>query len=1602
MVQRNKMRSPDRMLTLLHLFLLLIIGTANPQTINIGTGTSLSQDLPVNTHWVYNYSQQIFKKTQINTAGSITNIRFYYSSGEIRNSSAWKIWIGHTSKTSFSSNLDWVPLASMTQVFDGSVTIPSSAGWMDIALSTPFEYNNIDNLVIAVDENTPGYADSRANWGIFFGGDNSGIYYKSNSTNPDPASPPAATSLKSSINRLQLEFVVTQQSFTSAITEQVSTNPALIGSTDQEIVRLKVVTTGSTNPLSISSVTFNTSGTTSVADITSAVCYYTTTSTLSTAQSFGSPVVGPNGPILFTGSKVLANGDNYFWLVYNISNSAVSGNLVDGTCTQFETSETELVRYPSVTDPVGSRTIMSPLSGTVTVGTGGTYNSLTGTGGLFEAINQVGLKGSLTANIISDLTEDGTHGLNEWVETPVSSNFKLLIQPSAAIERLISGNVSNAMIRMNGADRVTVNGSVSGNGKYLRFRNSNTSNNVLRFVNGATINTFKNCYFEGANASSAVISFNGGNNRYNKIQDSEIKSISPSLRPVTGVRFGDAYDSLNQIVNCRIYDFVTYGIFLSGGTGTYIDSCEVFMTTPSASIDVFGIAVFNTGATTPTYITKNRIYGLGGHPVGAVMGIYVQGASLVSTNVRIENNSIKLEPFTSGLVVGIEYNGYAANSISMHYNSIFISGIADGGYSSGIWKRTQATNFTVINNLVQNTRTNSFGSALHYAIYIQDTDATAMALNHNCYYTDGAWGMLGYYGTADHATLAAWQSASGKDLNSLSSNPMISFSTTLQPFSGSPLVNAGLPIVDISTDLLNDTRSLSAPTIGAYENFIEPVIIDWCNLQHPATYTKLEGATGPIVYAQVFVPDITEPPGQGEGIQSWIGYNSKDTIPNTWTNWIEASFNAQSGNNDEYAVALPASLPAGTYYYASRFFRTGGLYQYGGYPSHFWDGYANVSGVLTVNDNSISWANLQFPATAAIVEGGSATIYGRVYAEGVTSSADSSTVITVWVGCNTSNTNPSTWAEGNWNRAFFNAHHGNNDEYAATIGNNLAPGTYYYAIRSQLINDSYVYGGYSTNGGGLWDGVTNVSGVLTLGGLTLTPPVCQDFAGTFPPLGWARYSGILNASPILTPVSTTWLKDDWRNLTSPVNKSACINIFYTTIYHWLVTPAITLSSGTNYELLFNLALTAYGGTNPPSLYGTDDKFAVIISTNNGATWSSANTLRLWDNAGSPQVYNNIAFEGETITIPLTSYSGAVKIGFYGESTVSNADNDLFVDNVQIRAVPVATGSATVLGGSTNATSFGTTGTTIQFTVANGGDLTLTVDRIGDAPGGTPPGTLQNIAPQYWSITVTSGTVDGTYSITLDITGVPGVSNPATLHLLKREHASGTWTDLGVATSISGNLLTWTGLTSFSEFGIGSENDNPLPVELSAFNSTTEGRNVILSWETATEKNASKFVIERKSETTEAWTPITEVGANGNSNSPKKYNYTDRKLNSGEYQYRLKMIDNDGTFTYSDQISVMVGVPLEFGLSQNYPNPFNPSTRFDYQLPSDARVVMELYDITGARLQTLIDAQQRAGYYTFDFSAPSYLSTGVYIVRMVATSRAGEKPFVAMRKISMVK
>jgi hypothetical protein len=224
-----------------------------------------------------------------------------------------------------------------------------------------------------------------------------------------------------------------------------------------------------------------------------------------------------------------------------------------------------------------------------------------------------------------------------------------------------------------------------------------------------------------------------------------------------------------------------------------------------------------------------------------------------------------------------------------------------------------------------------------------------------------------------------------------------------------------------------------------------------------------------------------------------------------------------------------------------------------------------------------------------------------------------------------------------------------------------------------------------------------------------------------------------------------------------------------------------------------------------------------------------------------------------------------------------------------------------------------------------------------------------------------------------------------------------WSIFNIANTVT-NELTGT-VSFFSEFtglDLGAT-----PIELSSFNVNTNNRVVQLSWRTTTETNSSKFYVERKSTNME-WIKIGEVVATGNSNAPKNYSFVDKNVVHGKYQYRLKMIDADGSYEYSNTIEAEIEAPKEYSISQNYPNPFNPTTRMDYQLPFDSKVTLELCGITGEKIATLVNSELTAGNYTADVNASELnLASGIYIYRMSASNQSGQN-FVQVKKLMLTK
>lgn len=196
-------------------------------------------------------------------------------------------------------------------------------------------------------------------------------------------------------------------------------------------------------------------------------------------------------------------------------------------------------------------------------------------------------------------------------------------------------------------------------------------------------------------------------------------------------------------------------------------------------------------------------------------------------------------------------------------------------------------------------------------------------------------------------------------------------------------------------------------------------------------------------------------------------------------------------------------------------------------------------------------------------------------------------------------------------------------------------------------------------------------------------------------------------------------------------------------------------------------------------------------------------------------------------------------------------------------------------------------------------------------------------------------------------------------------------------------------------------DTTIPVELTAFTANVTGQTVQLNWQTASETNNRGFEVQRNDGS--EFRKIAFVDGKGTTTQIENYTFSDKNLAAGSYTYRLKQIDFNGTFAYSNIIEVSIGTPQEYALNQNYPNPFNPSTRISYSIPVTSSVKLELYTVTGGKIATLVNGQQDAGYYSIDFNADILdLSTGVYFYRLSAVDNTTGKQFIETKKMLYMK
>jgi len=767
---------------------------------------------------------------------------------------------------------------------------------------------------------------------------------------------------------------------------------------------------------------------------------------------------------------------------------------------------------------------------------------------------------------------------------------------------------------------------------------------------------------------------------------------------------------------------------------------------------------------------------------------------------------------------------------------------------------------------------------------------------------------------------------------------------------------------------MNETTTGPFSAVWNFTTLAGAPVIGWVNLQFPDSAVIDEGGSA-TVYARIWADGITPGPGAGAGILGWIGYSTTNTNPNTWTNWIQATFNNDYGNDDEYQADIGSTLPAGTYYFASRFQPNGGEYKYGGYneltTGGFWDGTNNVSGVLTINQEmllppqmispentttnvsatptfiwtkvanatsyrlqvaedvgftimvindstltdttktlttplqnnktyhwrissqntggssafstswyfttivDIGWVNLQFPGSASIQTGEEVTFYARVYASGITEPTGQGAGIQAWIGYSTTNSNPNTWT--NWVTANYNTDAGNDDEYQGDIGSTLQAGTYYVASRFMLNQGGYKYGGYSSNGGGFWDGTTNVSAILNITSpipgvpVLISPGNNSMSVSTQPLFIWSKVNNAnLYRLQVATDAGFSSMVFNDSTITD-TSKLITGQLENNKLYYWRVAAKTTSGWGA-YSVIwsFNTA---------PAIPGTP---VLLLPINNSENVTISPTFQ-WYKAGGMVI---------SYRLQVATDAGFSNI-IYTDSTITD------------------------------------TSKTLPFA--------LTYNTL-----------------YHWRVRSRNAAGEGGWSAVWNFRTV--IEKPTVPVLaLPLNNATGL---------IQPILLKWRGALRVEKY--------ELLVSTSNTFGTITHRDTLLT-------DSSKSIFGLGNNIVYYW-KVRAKNIGGISEWSEIWNFKTK----------------DTVTQAGDEFK-----PEEFWLGQNYPNPFNPVTVISYNIPERGHVLLSVFDVLGKRVRLLVDMEQNEGRYEVKFEAGD-LPSGIYFYSLQTGKFSEIKKMILMK------
>lgn len=248
----------------------------------------------------------------------------------------------------------------------------------------------------------------------------------------------------------------------------------------------------------------------------------------------------------------------------------------------------------------------------------------------------------------------------------------------------------------------------------------------------------------------------------------------------------------------------------------------------------------------------------------------------------------------------------------------------------------------------------------------------------------------------------------------------------------------------------------------------------------------------------------------------------------------------------------------------------------------------------------------------------------------------------------------------------------------------------------------------------------------------------------------------------------------------------------------------------------------------------------------------------------------------------------------------------------------------------------------------------------------------------WTISPDIALTGGSYTVTLNGTGFTNQVSDATKYVvLKRTNSASSWGfygDNGLASQNANMITAMAGnISGFSDFAIGIASGSvvaTLPVKLTSFTAKNEVNSVFLTWETSSELNNEKFAVER-SEGGIDFIAIGEVKGHSTVQTSSLYNFRDNQPLNGYNYYRLKQIDLNGNFEYSDVRVVKFGISTNEANVKIYPNPVVKILNIDSNIPVSS---VSLYDLYGKKVLGINTSVNK-------IALPNHLANGVYMLNI---------------------